>query len=158
MQWDHAHAGLEEHLGLGHKDGAVHGLVDGVLEAPDGDAQHVGAAGGDLLDVGHGLVKESGIGGRGHHQRAVFNEGDGAVLELTGGVGLGVDVSDLLELQAPLQAGGAVQVPADEEHVPVVEILGGVVLDGGHILRREHLLQLFGELLEGGQEGIIALR
>ena len=57
------------------------------------------------------------------------------MLELAGGVGLGVDVGDFLELEASLQAGGAVQVPADEEHVPVVEILGGVVLDGGHILR-----------------------
>ena len=51
------------------------------------------------------------------------------MLQFAGGIGLGVDVGDLLELQAALQAGGAVQIAADVEHVVVVEIPGGIILD-----------------------------
>ena len=48
------------------------------------------------------------------------DQGDGAVLQLAGGVGLGVDVGDLLQLQAALQRQGVVQVPPDEEHILLV--------------------------------------
>ena len=64
------------------------------------------------------------------------------MLELARGVGLGVDVGDLLELERALEAQGVVEIPADVEHGVVIEIDGRVVLDllavGEHAL---HLLR-----------------
>ena len=65
------------------------------------------------------------------------------MLELSGGVGLGVDVGDLLELQGSLQADGVVDIPADEKDGFVVEVDGGIVLDGLPVL--QHPLHLGGE-------------
>ena len=69
-----------------------------------GQGQHLGAPGLHLHHVAHGLVEQRAIGAQGNDQRALLNEGDGAVLQLAGGVGLGVDIADLLELQAPSSA------------------------------------------------------
>ena len=114
-----------------------------------GKRQHVGPPGAHLQHVGHGLVKQLPIGPQGHHQRAVLNQADGAVFEFPGGVGLGVDVGDLLELQGALQAQGVVHIAANKEHAVVVEILRGEILDivlvgedGLHLPRQqEHLIQ-----------------
>ena len=67
----------------------------------------------DLADIGHGLIKELLDGGKGHHERLLLDEGDGAVLQFTCRIGLGMNVGDLLELQAALEAGRAVEVAAD---------------------------------------------
>ena len=105
--------------------------------------QHVRAAALDLHHVAHGLVEELTVSTQRKHQRPVLNEGDGAVLQLAGGIGLGVDVRDLLELQGALQTQSVVHVPTDEEHGIVVEILGCVVLD--LLLLFQHLLHLGGQ-------------
>ncbi|SCJ17615.1 Uncharacterised protein [uncultured Flavonifractor sp.] len=68
------------------------------------------------------------------------------MLELTGGVGLRVDVGDLLELEGALQTHGVVDVAADEEDGGVVEVDGGEVLDILPV--GENLLHLVGDALE----------
>ena len=51
------------------------------------------------------------------------------MLELTGSVGVRVDVADLLELQAAFQREGVVEAAPDEEAALGVHIAAGKVLD-----------------------------
>ena len=51
------------------------------------------------------------------------------MLQLSGGVGLRVDIADLLHFQASLQGDGVVDAPADEEDVLCRHLLGGEPLD-----------------------------
>ena len=60
------------------------------------ERKDVRAAGLDLDHVAHGLVEKRSVGAERNDERAVFDERDRAVLELAGGVGLGMDVADLL--------------------------------------------------------------
>ena len=110
-----------------------------------GQGQHVGPPGFHLHHIAHSLFKQPAIGAQRHHQGAVLNQADGAVLQLAGGIGLGVDIGDLLQLQGALQPQGVVQVPANVEHRVVVEVLGGEILDMFPI--RQHLLHLAGQQL-----------
>ena len=99
----------------GHNHGHMAAHLLGV--ALGGQSQDVGAPGLYLHHVAHGLVKQRAIGAQGDDQSAVHNEGDGAVLQLAGGVSLRMDVGNLLQLQAALQGQSIVQIPADEEHI-----------------------------------------
>lgn len=92
--------------------------------------QNLGAPGLDLLDVAHHFVKQRLIAGQGDHGTVLFNEGNGAVLELPGGIGLRVEVGNLLELQGPLHTGGIVHIPANEKHIVVPVVL---LSQGGEI-------------------------
>ena len=87
-----------------------HGLV-----AVGGNGHADGAAGVDLLDVRHGLVVHAVCRDDGHHGEARLKKGDGPVLYLAGGIGLGVQVADLLELEGTLVGGGGVDAAAQEE-------------------------------------------
>ena len=49
----------------------------------------------------------------------LVDEGDGAVLHLAGGIALGVDIGDLLELERALEGDGVVDAAAQEEEVLV---------------------------------------
>ena len=69
------------------------------------------------------------------------------MLELARGVGLGVDVGDLLELQGALHAERVFEIPADEEDGIVVEVLRGVILD--LLAVRQDLLDLRGQRGDG---------
>ena len=108
-----------------------------------GQGQHVGPPGFHLHHIAHSLFKQPAIGAQRHHQGAVLNQADGAVLQLAGGIGLGVDIGDLLQLQGALQPHGVVDVPADEENGLVVEVLGGQILDV--LLLIQHLLHTAGQ-------------
>ena len=52
------------------------------------------------------------------------------MLELPGGIGLRVEVGNLLELQGPLHTGGIVHIPANEKHIVVPVVL---LSQGGEI-------------------------
>ena len=65
------------------------------------------------------------------------------MLQLTGGVGLRVDVGDLLQLQRALQTHGVIHVAADEEDGLMVEVMGGQILDV--LLVLQHLLHAAGQ-------------
>ena len=65
------------------------------------------------------------------------------MLELARGVGLGVDIGYLLELQRALEPHGVVEVAADEEHGIVIEVVRREVLYVLDVLK--HLLHLAGK-------------
>ena len=95
----------------------------------------VGAMAQKPIDVGFHLGYEFVLRNGAYYQRSLFDKSDGAVLQLTGGVGLGVEVGDLLQLQRTLHAGSIVQVAADEEDRVAVEGAGGEGLDGLGVLQ-----------------------
>ena len=105
-----------------------------------GQGQHPRAAGLYLHHIADRLIQQRQIGSHSDHRRSLADQGDGAVLQLTGGIGLRVDVADLLQLQAPLQGQCVVQITADEEHILLLRQPFGGRAD---ILRMgEHLLHL----------------
>jgi len=71
-------------------------LAQGLFPVPGGDTQHHRASGLDLLDIAHHFFKQAVIGADGDHQGAILDEGNGAMLQFTAGVGLGMDIGDLL--------------------------------------------------------------
>ena len=104
----------QQHRGrVGNGEDVIDGLCHFAAVALRGECQHIRAAGLNLNDVAHRLIKERTVGAQRDDERAVLDERDGAVLQLAGGVGLGVDIADLLELQAPLQRQGVVQIAAE---------------------------------------------
>ena len=127
--------------------------------ALDGDGDDAAGAGGDLLNVAEGLLVLEDGGGVGgvfcrdadDGQRLV-DEGVGAVLHLSGGVALGVDVADLLELESALEGDGVVDAAAQEE-----EVVGGVEdlgkLRALGIYRTQNLLKFTGNARELVDEG-----
>ena len=69
------------------------------------DRDHPGVAGAALHDVADQLVVDR-RAGRDRDERALgVEQRDRAVLQLAGGVALGVDVADLLELERALERG-----------------------------------------------------
>ena len=146
LQGQDAQAGQHEVGDVRHAELVVRLLLQGLFLAPHSDAQHHRAPGFYLPDIAHHLVEELLVGGDGDDQRPVLQQGDGAMLQLPGGVGLRVDIADLLQLQAGLQAGGIVHVPADEVHVVGVEVPGSEVLDG--LLVPQALLRQVGQVLQ----------
>lgn len=142
LQGRHTQLGQQHRLHLRHRQHSVcpgqHSLPVGL----GGQGQDAGAPGLYLHHVAHSLVKQRPVGAQGDNRRSLLDQGDGAVLQLAGGIRLGVDIADLLELQASLQAQGIVQVPADEEYVvPSGEILGHLP---DPVRLGQHLLQLSG--------------
>ena len=73
------------------------------------------------LDVGLELLEELVRGSDDYDRHVGVNERDGAVLELAGGVALGVDVADLLELQRSLERDGKMHSPAEEKAARLLE-------------------------------------
>ena len=82
----------------------------------------------------------------GHDGNTRFDERDGPVLELGGGVPLGVDVGDLLQLERAFQRHGISGVAADEQHV------AGALIPFGQrphlIVQRQGPLDLFGQRIQ----------
>jgi len=102
LQGNDLEDGEEQLRGGGDVDGVFDELGD-LAVALDGDGDDAAGAGGDLLNVAEGLlVLEDGggvgrvLGGDDDDGEGLVDEGVGAVLHLSGGVALGVDVGDLL--------------------------------------------------------------
>ena len=139
----------------GHCHRSISGALHFLTERLRGQRQHLGPPGLDLHHVAHGLIEKRRVGPQRDDQRSRLNEGNGAVLQLTGGVCLGVDIADLLELQRALQAHGVIQIPADEENGIMIKVPGGEIL---HILRAvQYGLQLFRQSFQLMQDGRIFL-
>ena len=71
----------------------------------------------DLLDVAEHLLEHVVARGDGHDGHVLVDERDGAVLHLAGGIALGVDVGDLLQLERALEGDGVVDAAAQVEEV-----------------------------------------
>ena len=127
LQGDDLEDRQEQLWGGGDVDGVFDELGD-VAVALDGDGDDAAGARGDLLNVAEGLlVLEDGggvggvLGGDADDGEGLVDQRVGAVLHLTGGVALGVDVADLLELERAFEGDGVVDATAQEE-----EVVGGV--------------------------------
>ena len=108
--------------------GASQGLQAGQVQHVLGDlrqavvpvahqGQDAPIPGRGLLDVGEDLLRWAIVGHEGDDGHVLVDEGDGAVLHLPGGIALGVDVGDLLELEGPFQRDGVERAAAEEEEV-----------------------------------------
>src|SRR5207247_7397275 len=91
---------------------------------------HAAVTGPHLLYVGdHAVV--GGISRRQHyHGHPLVDQRDGTVLHLTGGVPLGVDVGDLLELERTLERTRVLDPAAEEEKPLTRRQLAGERADG----------------------------
>ena len=96
------------------------------------------------------LSHSSSLGGDDHGRDVGAHEGQGAVLELGGRVGLGVHVGDLLQLLGTLEGDVVAAHPSDVEGARGRgEVLGRV---GDGVLAGEHLCDLSGQSAEGPHE------
>lgn len=96
LQGNDVQAGLQQGVGLWNGEHVIRRFPGFLSHGLQGQAQDLCPPGLDLPDVGHGLVEEAGDGGHCNHQGARLNEGNGTMLQFSGGVGLGVDVGDFL--------------------------------------------------------------
>ena len=105
---------LEERRRLRDVDHVVRVVLD-VLVAVGRDRDHVGAAGARLLDVRDDLVVDVDVRRHDDDRRALAEQRDRAVLHLAGGVRLGRDVQNILQLQRALERHRQADVAAEEE-------------------------------------------
>src|SRR5579883_2269134 len=109
--------------GRGNVDDVISGIPDfGVAFGSERD--DLAGARLDLLEVGHGLfVADDGqgivgvAGGDDDDGQVLVDEGIGAVLHFAGGVALGVNVGDFLQLEGAFEGDGVVDAAAEEEKV-----------------------------------------
>ena len=107
---------------------------------------HAAAAGLHLLDVPVDLVIHAVARRDDHGGHVAVDERDGAVLHLGGGIALGVNVADFLELQRSLECDGEVVAAAEVEHVAHVLVAVREVAD--QLVLGEDLLDLGGDGLQ----------
>ena len=133
---------------VGHVDHVVRVMLD-VLVAVGRDRDHVRPPRARLLDVRHDLVVD--MDPRRHHDdRSPFLEQrDRAVLHLAGGVRLGRDVGDLLQLQRALERDRQSDVASEvEEERAVMEALGDLLDRMVAVQEALHLLREVIDLVE----------
>ncbi len=111
-----------------------------------GKSHQIGTTALTFNHVAHSLFVKITLRQHTDNQCTVFNQADGAVLQLACGVGLAVNVGDFLHLETALQADSVVQATTDKENILSVELLGGKPLDTLLILN--NLLNLIRKLCQ----------
>ena len=104
----------QQRIRLGHQQGVIRLCKDTMLPFLH-HAQHPGAPGDHHYDGGQELIQNRRMAGQRHYQPSLIDQGNGAVLELPGRIGLGMDVADLLQLQRSFHRHGIIQISADKE-------------------------------------------
>jgi len=119
------------HFEDGEQEFVREGDVDDVLyEAGyvrvsfNGDGNDAAGAGGDFLNVAEGffVLQDGGrvvgvFGGDADYGERFVDEGVGAVLHFAGGVALGVDVGDFLQLERAFEGDGVMDAAAEEKEI-----------------------------------------
>ena len=101
------------------------GVLGDLLVALGRDRDHPRAARPDLLDVRDHLLEHRRLGRDHDHRRALVEQRDRPVLHLAGGVRVGGDVGDLLELQRALERDRQADVASQvEEELGIAHPLG----------------------------------
>ena len=130
-------------------------MVLDVLVAVGGDRDHVRAARAHLLDVRDELVVDVDVRRDDDDGRVLVEQRDRPVLHLAGGVRLGRDVADLLQLQRALERDREADVPAEvEEERPVGEPLGDLL---DRMVAVEEALDLVGQLVDRVEDELALL-
>ena len=115
---------------VGDLDHVVRLVADpGVAFARHGD--HLALARAHLLEVRDHLVIDRAPVRDHQHRHALVDQRDGPVLHLAGGVALGVDVGDFLELEGAFQRDREHDAPAQEQEVAGAEVF---LCDAAHAL------------------------
>jgi len=114
-----------------------------------GVGQHVedAATGADFLHIAFEFFEQGVVGSDRHHGHLAGDQGQGAMFEFAGGVGLCVDVADLFEFEGAFQRDGVVQAAAEEERVFHFGEVFGPADDLG--LEGQHGLQGGGQVAHG---------
>ena len=120
--------GGEERIGHGDEKHVVR-LGEHTAVALVHHGEDLGPARLDFFDIRHRLVEQLLVARERNDETARIDERDGAVLELSGGIRLGVDVGDLLELERGFKRDGVVDVAPDEEERAVAAVALGKIAD-----------------------------
>ena len=123
LERHHFEDGQQELVRGGDVDYVLDELGD-VLVADYGDGDDAAGAGGYFLDVAEGFFvlqdrrRVVGVfGGDADYGERFVDEGVGAVLHFAGGVALGVDVGDFLQLERAFEGDGVMDAAAEEEEI-----------------------------------------
>ena len=90
--------------------------------------KHVRAAHADLLYIARGLGGKALLRDERHNEGAFLDQGYRAVLQFSRGVGFGMDVAYLLELERRLHGEGGIYAAPNEEHVLFGKYAARVIL------------------------------
>ena len=85
-----------------------------------GQSHEIGTASLALGHIADRLLEQIFLGQHPDHQDIILDQADGSVFQLTGGIGFGMDVADLLGLEASLQTDRIVKAAANKEDIPGV--------------------------------------
>ena len=95
----------------------VHLLGFAELAVGIGEHEHLAAARAHFLDVGLHLLQQRVVRRDHHHRHRLVHQRQRTVLELTGRVGLGMDVGDFLELQRAFQRDRIMPTATEEQRM-----------------------------------------
>ena len=123
----------------------VQGVFVGYTDIVLGEHVKLAAARLDLLQIGLEFFNQLVVRGDRNNRHLVVDQGQRAVLELTGRVGLGVDVGDLLELERTLHGDRVLVTAAEKQGVVLVGEVRRQVLDG--VIELEHSLHALRQAL-----------
>ena len=128
-------------------------LADGLVTG-GGDDEDVGVAGAYLLDVAHHFLVDVRSGGDGDKRSVGVEQGNGAVLEFSGGKTFRVNVGDFLELERTLQGRGIADAAPDEHDTAHMRVVLRQWRDGvvGAVGLVQYLLNLRGNTLQCSQQ------
>ncbi len=120
-----------------------------------GEDVELAAAGAHFLQVALEFVEQRISRGDGDHGHGFGHQRQRAVLEFARGVGLGVDVGDLLELERAFEGDGVVHAAPEKQGV----FAAGELFGPGDDLRlqRQHALHGGGQVAQGGEHGGFSL-
>ena len=134
----------------------MHSGAGGEVAVEVGEDIQLAAAGVDFLHVGGEFFQEAVIGGDDHHRHVLVHQGQGAVFQLAGRIGLGVNVGNLLEFEGALQGDGIVEPPSQEEGMLLLREAPRPDLDLRFQI--QGMLDTAGELAQGVQMGGLGFR
>ena len=134
-------------MALGRIDAADAGAVR-IGRGLRRDHDHRPAARGHFLQVRGGLFEHLIHRGEGDDRRQFVDESDGPVLQLAGGIALGMDVADLLQLQRAFHGQREHRATAEEQYV---RGLGDVIGDRLQVVFHAHGL---GDQPRGLEQGL----
>ena len=127
-------------IGFRHIDGKVHRVFHTVVSVT-GETHEIGTASLAFCHVADSFFNQLLLCQHADYQCTVLHKADGAVLQLSGSVGFGMNIGYLLHLQAAFQADGIIKAPADKENVMGMGKLCREPLDTLPVL--QHSLHLF---------------
>ena len=102
MQRDNIQARLEQRMCLRHEQIAIDSFGDFVLIIRGCQTEDVCAACFDFFHIGHRFFKQLRHAGDGDDEGVILNQQDRTVLQFACGIRFGVNIGDLLELEAAL--------------------------------------------------------